>query len=143
MHNFGILIEQTSFNMQRRILRLVKEQGVDMSFNELLVLFKMANVGGPITQQEIVQNFLKDKALISRVVGRLETKQFIRKTQSNTDSRAFELSLTRKGTVLVARVTRTVQAFEKRMLKDVDPSKLDIFFEVLTQIAEYSRDHEL
>lgn len=78
-------------------------QDEGLSFSEVRVLFEIGQGTGP-SAREIARNLALDEGYLSRVLKRFQSRGWVRRTQSDTDARRFDLSLTPVGQGLLTRL---------------------------------------
>ena len=89
-----------------------------------------------ISQKELQEALLKDKASINSLIKYLIKNGFITKKQSEHDKRSFLVSLTKKGEKVKE---ESIPLAMKNIMKAVDgiqKEELDIFVKVTTQIIQ-------
>lgn len=70
---------------------------LDLSHSEGDILFHLLSANDGISQETLAERLDIGKAAISRTVGSLESKGFIRRTRLPEDSRAYRVTLTPKA----------------------------------------------
>ena len=96
--HFGLLIEQISILMQKKILQHLKTAGYEISFNELLMLILLDASPEGLSQQEIADKLFKNKSMVTRFVAHLEKKHFIQRQKDQTDEFISTLGTDKKLT---------------------------------------------
>ena len=82
-----------------------------------------------------VCNF-RNRATISRVIGGLERKGWIKKTRFNGDQKRFKLELTEKGSNIIEVVLPHALELRQKAIENLDGNEFEVFLKVLDQIGE-------
>lgn len=99
-NNIYFQIELTARKIRQYGQNVLKSHGIDITIEQWLVL-NVINENELISQIAIGEKLVKDKPTISRMVNQLEKKGFIVKNTSTIDTRKVELSISKKGSVLI------------------------------------------
>jgi DNA-binding MarR family transcriptional regulator len=95
----------------------------------------------PGTNQENLCEWLNiDKAAIARMVANLEEKGYLRREHGERDRRTKLLYVTEKDNDIKKTTEDAEIRFYNWLIADLDPEELGIFFKVLHQIYEKSKD---
>jgi len=105
-----------------------EQYGVLCSLNEM----------GTLTLSQLAEQLYKDKTTITRLIDSLVKKEFIKKEPSQTDRRAFDVSMTQKGIDLYAEIGVCLKLVKAKMEEMIDPKEKEITIKVLKQIREMS-----
>ncbi len=98
--NVYFQIELTARKIRQYGQNVLKAHNIDITIEQWLVL-NVINENELISQISIGEKLVKDKPTISRMVNHLEKKEFIIKNTSPLDTRKVELSMSKKGRVLI------------------------------------------
>lgn len=99
-NNLYFQIELTARKIRQYGQTILQSNGIDITIEQWLVL-NIISENKAISQIEVGEKLIKDKPTISKMVNQLEKKEFIIKTPSLSDSRKVELSISKKGKVLI------------------------------------------
>jgi DNA-binding MarR family transcriptional regulator len=95
---------------------------------------------GPLTQNELASRLYLDKSTVSRVGAALERKDLLRRVPHAADARAVQLGATRKGRQLYERISKDIQAQEKRLMADFDPEVRSAMIELIGRLARAAEE---
>ena len=91
-------------------------------------------------QQDLAITGVKDKATVARAIVQLLDAGFITRKQDTVDRRQKLIFITDKGQKMWGQVRERMRALTPELVSDVDPEKLSICQEVLTDM--YLKLHE-
>ncbi len=101
-----------------------------------LVFIKALSIKDFNSQQEISKFIGCNKAHTSRILTKLQEKQYI--TFSNGKNQNIKISLTEKGKLLAKKVADKDKEYAKKLVEGIDKNDLDVFKKVCNQIYENS-----
>lgn len=122
-------------NKLHRILKLryASEANVKLTVEEFILL----NMIEARTDQ-ILQNIAiatgKNKSVVMRMIDSLEQKGLAKRTVNPEDRRENLLSITDKGSEVVAQYQAIEKRLSDQLLEGIPSEKVDIFFEVINEI---------
>jgi DNA-binding MarR family transcriptional regulator len=93
------------------------------------------------TQADLVRALRLDASTVTRMVGRLEQQDIIRRRASPKDGRAVIISLTARGKRLRGKVERVWQELEDATVREMSPRQRQEFLRGLRRIAAALADH--
>jgi MarR family transcriptional regulator, temperature-dependent positive regulator of motility len=93
-----------------------------------------------IDQATLAGMIAQDRATTGMVVDRLQAKGLIDRRISPRDRRAREVTLTREGATLLARVTPEVRGVQAAMLPGLSEAERDLFLTLARRAAEAGND---
>jgi DNA-binding MarR family transcriptional regulator len=102
-------------------------------FGMLIILEK----SGPLTQNELGQSMVIDKATMVRLIDILEEKKLLTRTQSKTDRRANYLEITKAGRAMLEKLDHQRKEAEAEFLAPLSASER----QQLTAIVDKLADH--
>lgn len=79
------------------------------------------NHSGEVSVRDIHLRVSLDKSVVSRAATRLEQAGYLRKSDHISDRRLIVLELTPQGRVLMDRLGRIAQAFQKQLMAELGP----------------------
>lgn len=100
-------------------------------FGVLLLLHRE----GVSTQRDLIRQTGSDKAGMVRTVEHLEGLGYLTRTQSDTDRRVAELSLTESGTTAFATARRLAEAVATRLCADLTATEVETLEGLLSRFA--------
>ena len=89
---------------------------------------------GEMTQAEIADQFSSDRATIGSVIMKLHKKKFLKKTLSNSDRRAYVISLTPKAREIADEIEQISEAVAKKALGGLSEDEIKHLYKALNQI---------
>jgi len=97
-------------------------------------LFLVAFSGNELTQGELARLISVEGPTMVRMLDTLAQDGLIERNQSETDRRVTVNRITPKGTQVIGDVMAITNGLRSDLLKDIDPDKLTITIEVMSQI---------
>lgn len=116
------LIEKTNKVIRRYSQERFVEAGFDITVDQWLVLKKI-NDTERITQIELAEALFKDRASITRILGLLQDKKLVNKTEG-ADKRSNELSLTSAGKKFMEQAVTIVKSTRKKGIEMFDEKEI-------------------
>ncbi|MEM7645504.1 MAG: MarR family transcriptional regulator [Pseudomonadota bacterium] len=138
-NHFGLLIEQISIVVQKKVLNDLKQRGIQINFSEFLMLLMLASNDEGLSQKQISEKLLKDKAMVTRFVNHLETLQLVTRKQSQEDGRSYKVSVTTKGLRMVQSLDEIMVPFENRFIQSISKSDFLVFNSVLAKLLDHAK----
>ena len=132
----GLHLDLVLRKVQDAYLRRFQELNVDMTIEQWVILHQIYELGDAASQRDIVQSNFRNRATISRVIGGLERKGWIKKTRFNGDQKRFKLELTEKGSNIIEVVLRHALELRQKAIENLDGNEFEVFLKVLDQIGE-------
>lgn len=127
-------------------LRLIKaKQALTTELNKSLAEFELTTRAwwvlakaepGVFTQRELSERCEIDKTTMVAIVDDLEGRGLLRRTRSETDRRAWIISLTRDGEQLLEQVRPIVDHVESRVMEAIPAGERDAFLSGLAHLVE-------
>ncbi len=112
-------------------------------FTEQYGVLCVLNEHTKLTLRQISEEMFKDKTTITRLIDSLVKKDFIKKTPSDTDRRAFNVTLTSKGALLYDEIGLCLKEAKQIMEDKIDPKEKEITLKVLAQFREMNITDEV
>ncbi len=94
---------------------------------------------GPMTAQDIVSLSAMDKTTVSRAIQALKKRGIVTKTRSKTDSRAFDVHLTRHGEEMYAEIIPLALGYQDDLLSDLTENDREKLLVILQQVTNKAR----
>ena len=110
----------------------VNELGQTMARWE--TLFLVAYSDDELTQSELGRLISVEGPTMVRMLDVLARDGLIERRQSDTDRRVTTNRITRKGEQVIDEIMAVTNLLRAELLQDIDPDKLAVFLEVLSQI---------
>ena len=107
-----------------------------MTIEQWVILHQVYELGENASQKEIAQTNFRNRATISRVIGGLERKGWLKKTRFEGDQKRFKLELTPNGKSVIELVLPHAKYLRKQAVKNLNSSEFETFLGVLDQIGE-------
>ncbi|SFD46881.1 DNA-binding transcriptional regulator, MarR family [Bacillus sp. OV194] len=129
----GFLINQTSRKTINLLMHRFRE--FDITPEQWSVLYQLFEDGG-ITQKELARRTAKDQPTTARILDILMKKELIQKQMSETDRRAFIVSLTEKGEEIASKTVPIEAETMKEILAGIEPAEVERLKEVLEKLSK-------
>ena len=136
IQGIGLHLDLVLRKVQEAYLRKFAELEVEMTIEQWVILHQVYELGENASQKEIVQTNFRNRATISRVIGGLERKGWLKKTRFEGDQKRFKLELTPKGKSVIELVLPNAKHLRKQAIKNLNSSEFETFLGVLDQIGE-------
>ncbi|WP_172195728.1 MarR family winged helix-turn-helix transcriptional regulator [Saccharibacillus qingshengii] len=95
----GFVVNRAAIVMRMRLTENFRAAGYEMSTEEFVILARLWDKDG-MFQSEIVEQTLKDKTRVTRLLGSLIMRSWIEKKTDEHDRRNFRVYLTEEGRAL-------------------------------------------
>lgn len=134
------LLGTTVGKLRNKLHRLMKQRYASEAETKMTVEeFILLNMIKAKTDQ-ILQNIAiatgKNKSVVMRMIDSLEKKGLAKRTVNPDDRRENLLSITSKGEEVVSQYQEIEKRLSLELLKDIEPEKVTIFFEVIEKILQ-------
>ncbi|RDY58708.1 MarR family winged helix-turn-helix transcriptional regulator [Flagellimonas nanhaiensis] len=136
IQGIGLHLDLVLRKIQDAYLRKFEELEVDMTIEQWVILHRIYELGDKASQRDIVRSNFRNRATTSRVIGRLENKDWINKTRFDGDQKRFKLELTQKGRSVIELVLPHAVKLRKLAIKDLNVLEFETFLKVLEQIGD-------
>ena len=127
----GRLIYLTSLNLRNYAEKMLSPY--DLTVEQFHLLKNTSRVTG-YSQNQLCDHVGKKPANITRILDRLEKKQWIERRVHPTDRRSSLVFLTLEGERMVNSVSKHFEAYSSRFIKGVSSSEEQVFRDVLNKI---------
>jgi DNA-binding MarR family transcriptional regulator len=124
--NLGVLLGLVRGELVRDIEAEMAELGMDLRFNQFLIIKRLALIG-PMSATELARAVELDGGAMTRQLDQLEKKGYLRRCPHEQDRRALRIELTEAGTAVwnqLSDCNDRVLAAAQRSLNDVEKSQL-------------------
>jgi DNA-binding MarR family transcriptional regulator len=129
--SIGRLIYLTSLNLRNYAEKILNPY--DLTVEQFHLLKNTSMVTG-YSQNQLCDHVGKKPANITRILDRLEKKQWIKRQVHPTDRRSSLVFLTKQGEQMVNRVSEHFETYSSRFIQGVSRDEERIFREVLNKI---------
>lgn len=136
IQGIGLHLDLVLRKVQEAYLRKFAELEVEMTIEQWVILHQVYELGENASQKEIVQTNFRNRATISRVIGGLERKGWLKKARFEGDQKRFKLELTPKGKSIIELVLPHAKHLRKQAINNLNSSEFETFLGVLDQIGE-------
>lgn len=130
---FAVLNGRVSAAINRRLVTDFKEEGIDISPEQLTVLSLLWKKDR-VTQQELCNITFKDKPNMTRLIDSLEEKGLAKRTTDQNDKRNNLIVLTPEGKAIEEKAFLVANATMRKALVNVTPQELAIGQNLLKKI---------
>ncbi len=132
----GRLIYLTSLNLRNYAEKMLSPY--DLTVEQFHLLKNTSMVTG-CSQNQLCEYVGKKPANITRILDRLEKKQWIERRGHPTDRRSSLVFLTKEGEQMANRVSKHFEAYSSRFIEGVSSAEEQIFRDVLIKIDDNIR----
>ena len=94
---------------------------------------------GDLTMQQLAKRMYKSVSTMTRVVGQLVRRGYVKRRQDPEDRRVVHVSITPQGKAIVAAVNRDLIETQKVILQGIPPDQWAGAFKVLEALAHGAR----
>ena len=122
---FAVLNGRVSAAINRRLIIDFKEEGIDISPEQLTVLSLLWKKDR-VTQQELCNITFKDKPNMTRLIDSLEDKGLAKRTVDENDKRSNLIVLTAEGKAIEEKAFLVANATMRKALVNVSSQELAI-----------------
>lgn len=136
IQGIGLHLDQVLRKIQDAYLRQFELLGVAMTIEQWVILHQIYEMGDAASQRDIVQSNFRNRATISRVIGGLERKEWIKKSRFEGDQKRFKLELTSTGRDIIDTVLPHAFGLRQLAVQNIDPDHFTTFLSVLEQIGK-------
>ena len=130
---FAVLNGRVSAAINRRLIIDFKEEGIDISPEQLTVLSLLWKKDR-VTQQELCNITFKDKPNMTRLIDSLEDKGLAKRTVDENDERSNLIVLTAEGKAIEEKAFLVANATMRKALVNVSSQELAIGQNLLKKI---------
>lgn len=130
---FAVLNGRVSAAINRRLVTDFKEEGIDISPEQLTVLSLLWKKDR-VTQQELCNITFKDKPNMTRLIDSLEEKGLVKRTVDENDKRNNLIVLTAEGKAIEEKAFLVANTTMRKALVNVSSQELAIGQNLLKKI---------
>ena len=140
IQGIGLHLDLVLRKIQDAYLRTFESLDVNMTIEQWVILHQVYELGEDASQRDVVQSNFRNRATISRVIGGLERKGWIKKTRFIGDQKRFRLVLTSEGERVINKVLPLAVKLRKQAIQGMGLKEFETFLSVLDQIGENYND---
>lgn len=134
-----ILYELKSVNCE--IINKINKTTMPLGVTQIKIVDYL--IKHPVTyQKDLEKNLNLTRATISCVLKTMEKNKLIERNSNELDARSKEVVLNNKVRENLENNIEEIKKLEHKLIKNIDPNELDIFFKVLDKIKENIRSDE-
>lgn len=111
--NVGTVLDRTTRLLKQHYLRAFKEEGVDLS-TEQWVLLDRLHAEGDASQTDLANGTFKDAPTVSRIIDKLAKKKLVERRRFPNDRRRYLIALTPTGQQIHDRLMPHVQQLREQ-----------------------------
>ncbi|MBN1540097.1 MAG: MarR family transcriptional regulator [Candidatus Thermoplasmatota archaeon] len=138
-HSIGRLLAHINKHTRRYMSDKLESYGIGgPTYGFLFYLYSQDG----LTESEITDHMLVDKATTTRAISKLETLGYVKREQSTEDRRAFKVFLTRKALDLKPLLARVREDWVAFVLGDFNAAEKKLFLDYLSRIEERLQHRE-
>jgi MarR family transcriptional regulator, transcriptional regulator for hemolysin len=127
-------IDQAIRQMHKFTIRRFHEKGFDITVDQWLVLKRVSDADGVISQSEIATLLEKDNASMTRILDILVKKELLFRQMSASDRRRFDLVMTEKGVDFVRNILPVVKEIRKAAFDGISEAEILVLQNVLGKL---------
>lgn len=131
----GYRLGRTFLRLKNGLRKEFLAHGVDVTPDQWGVL-SLAGEQEGLTQSELGENLLKDKASITRILDRLEAKGLLVRRTDGNDRRTFRIFLTPEGRSLREQLIPISKAYARQCYRHITTTDIDFLQAILEKINE-------
>lgn len=131
----GAVINRAAIIIRKKLSVMLKEKGYDITPEEFALLSRLWENDG-IPQTELGEKTLKNKTRVTRLLGSLIDKTYVRKEQDEADRRNYIVSLTEKGKDMRLVIVPIVMQLMEEASEGIDQMDIEITKKVLKKVYE-------
>lgn len=129
----GPWLGKTMKIMDYYLQEALQREGLDLSKEQMIVLKKLHDKDG-LYQNELAFLTLRNKSSLTRLLVKMERKNYIRREQHADDKRINQVFLTDLGRAVFKDTRPVIKALMTVMEKNLSPEEKDGFINVLRKI---------
>ena len=115
------------------ISKELREYGIYEPQYNVLRILRGAN-GRPISVNTILEHMVQRSSNVTRIVDKLETKEYVERTLSTVDRRRMDIIITDKGIELLKKLDNKVKAFYKPMMHNLSIEETETLMQLIIKL---------
>jgi DNA-binding MarR family transcriptional regulator len=133
LHSF--VTGKASTAMARRLLKLFRDNGIELTIEQWSVLYYLWKRDG-MTQQELCDDTFKDKPSITRLVDNLEKMKLVKRVGSKDDRRINRIFLTQQAQDLQEKTMELANQTLQEALQGLSTEEIEIAKTALQKVYD-------
>lgn len=130
---FGSYIERNVRVIKRAYLRKFKENNVDLTPEQWVIIDKLSAQNG-LSQNDLANQSFKDAPTTSRILDLLAKKGYIERKKGESDRRSFKVFLTKEGKETHDRGLPIVQELRAKGWNGLNDADYEAFLRIMDKI---------
>lgn len=131
----GFIINRSAIIIRRRLAKMTKEAGYDITPEEFALLSRLWEEDG-IQQTILTEKTLKDKTRVTRLLNSLIENSYVSKKTDEADRRNYIIYLTEEGYAIKANIVKIVKKIMENASEDIDQEEINVTKKVLRKIFQ-------
>jgi DNA-binding MarR family transcriptional regulator len=132
---FGLLLLSVRLSLIRRVERLMASNGFDLNYTQLRV-FRVLSQSESLGASELARAVEHDGGALTRLLDRLQEKNYVARRPNAKDRRAIEVFMTDEGRALWASMQTCVQQLNTEILDALDDDEQTQLFDLMHRIRD-------
>lgn len=92
--------------------------------------------GEPVTVEGILKKMIQRSSNITRIVDKLQAKEYVERKECTTNRRKMDISITDKGLVFLKKLDKKVQEFHKPLQHNLTKKELELLEELILKLGK-------
>ena len=127
-----IALLRTASLVRRRFEQVMLKEGI--TFQQYNVLRILRGAADALPTMKVAERMIEPEPGITRLLGRLERKNLIRRVRSAEDGRSYLCSITQSGMEILSNLDQSVTDMDEGMIGDLTKEQQNAFVEYLDAI---------
>ncbi|MCP3924965.1 MAG: MarR family transcriptional regulator [Desulfobacterales bacterium] len=134
----GFNLYRVNLLMRRELMQALSDYEITPEQWQIMSILRESKA--PLNQREIVQDTLKDKYTVSRIINRLERDGWVTKKVSPNDKRSTLIGLTEKSNTLQKNIQKLLSDHFNKIFKAFGKDDHDHLLELLKKLRKILKD---
>lgn len=134
MQNFISALLMVQYSYRQAILKKMKDSGIDLSF-EMLLVIKHLYLKENINQQELGNQIFKDKSSLSYLLGNMEKRNLIQRVEYKNDKRNKLITLSEEGRLIFTKIKSELDLLYKKIDLAFDAEKMNLCIDNMKELS--------
>ena len=139
--NVGTVLDRTTRLLKQHYLRAFKEEGVDISTEQWVLLDRLFTQGDA-SQTDLAGGTFKDAPTVSRIIDKLAKKKLVERRRFPGDRRRYQIALTDTGRAVHERLMPYVRDLREQTWQGLSPDDYTRLLELLRHIRGNFEERE-
>jgi len=132
-NSIGPWLGKTVKILEYHLQELFNQHGLDLTKEQMIVLKRLHNNNG-LSQSELAFLTLRNKSSLTRLLSKMEQKEYISRQQSKEDKRINNVYLTQKGKEVFILTKPVIKKMINKIEKDITASEKKQIITILKKI---------